>query len=239
LLVISGQAAQIWDWGESENQYHQRARAALDLTGREMKQSLLPLDASQTKGLQLVINPSSVSQGYPNTVFWQAAVAKDKTCGDIAEIGYFIRWNANTANLCRFYVPSGGADYLIYTSPDAWVTDAILDKEAPADKANGFQGLFLENVVGLWVTAYAADGTAYASYNSRTLGNTFPAYVDISLVFLNLSSANRMKSSSSLASSIQSASQTATDAQTFLKSSAIAPVRQGAGASTFRVYFSN
>ncbi len=235
LVGISGQATQVWTRGESQNQHRSRARAALELIGREMRQAVVPLDASQTNGLQFVVNPPGISAAYHDSIFWQAPVARNKANGDLAEVGYFIRWTGNQANLCRFYVPSGDTNYLIRNQPDAWITDTLLDSVAPADKASGFQGVFLENVIGLWVAAFAADGTAYADYDSRAHLNHLPAYADISLAFLDTKSAARMNASQ--AAAIQAASQTATNAETLLGSSALAPLRQGSSASTFRVYF--
>lgn len=243
LSGISEQVTQIWTRGESQNQHRVRARVALQLIGREMKQALVPLDATNMKGFQFVINSPTVSAGYPDSVFWQAAVAKDKSSGDIAEVGYFIRWTAGEADLCRFYVPSGNSSYLIYNLPAAWVTDALLEQVAPATQASSYQGLFLQNVVGFWVIAYAANGTAYVgTYDSRTNGNLLPAYVDVSLALLDDNSSARMKNSATLAAAVQKAGQSAANAGAFLALldvPSLTAISRGASAATFRVLFSD
>ncbi len=198
LVSLSSQAGKVWSRGESQNQNRQRARASLDYIGQELRQALLPLDAVKIT-YQFQINPSGLSTDYQcrDAIFWQAPIATDTSQGDLAEIGYFVQWNASTqqANLCRFFVnPSDSTHYLAYGNPTQWVTDTLLQSLAPATKTGGYQGLFLENVIGLWITATKVDGlTAYEG--DPHLSKKLPASVDISLVTVDSNSAKRMKDS--------------------------------------------
>ncbi len=187
---------------QSDQERHRSGRALTDFIGRELRQALLPAEIEATANqanLQLVINPSQLmtsSNGGPtyfnaDSIFWQAPLATDSTYGDIAEVGYFVRWIANgttsTPTLCRFFVnpsvtnasgtPTPNADLLIYTNPTSWVTPALLDKLAPADnntgstgQANGYVGLFAENVLGMWVQSYGIDGVELSPSSSGNRG---------------------------------------------------------------------
>ena len=153
---------------------------------------------STQANLQLVIDPSQIatsdSSGGPaylnsDAIFWQAPLATETTFGDIAEVGYFVKWIPNGSNLnptlCRFFVnPSTGSagifsqnpNFLIYTNPasalgtdssSGWLTSALLAKVAPADKANGYVGLFAENVLGMWVQSYGINGVELSPNHSN------------------------------------------------------------------------
>jgi len=196
--------------------------------------------------LELLINPPSVKSAceFPNSIFWQAPIATDDhSLGNLAEVGYFVRWGPDHhANLCRYFVnPTTGAtgksnpNYLIYSqlssSNPPWVgggtanpplvnmgssTPGDLDTVAPANAANNYQGLFLQDVLGLWVQAYDIAGNPlslpYDSSASAT--HPLPAYVVISIVNLDSVSAVRLAADASLVSTIQALS-LAEDAPTF------------------------
>jgi hypothetical protein len=104
--------------------------------------------------------------------------------------------NPPQANLCRFFVnPSGGANYLIYANPpQTWVSDSILNKVALADQANHYPGLFLPNVIALYVNATQVDGATAYGGDSSTTGH-LPAFVQISLVLLDTAAAARLNTS--------------------------------------------
>ena len=242
LLAISGGATNIWSQGISDNEARLRSRAVLDYIGCELRQASLAVNQASMASLgkptlQFLINPSSVNLKYPQNIFWQAPIATDDhSQGDMAEVGYFIRWGVNNhANLCRYFVnPTTTTDYLIYSaSSGTWVTGGTsalsgsgtagdLDKVAPADKAHQYQGLFLENVLGLWVQAYAVDGTALSlPYNSSSPPNPahpLPASVVISIVVLDDASANRLAQNLGAITTIKSLSQSSADAPTFVTS---------------------
>jgi prepilin-type N-terminal cleavage/methylation domain-containing protein len=207
LASMANTAGTIWTQGENQNQHRQRARAVLDVLSRELRSATLgvaPL-APEGNALQLVINPP-LAQKYRNrdAIFWQAPIATETSKGDLAEIGYFIRWTGNQASLCRFFINPGDSDYLVYETPNAWLTDALLEKVAPADKAGQYRGLFLENVIGMWVTpkSFLADGTEVPAQNgtdphlfdSRAVTpNALPSVVEISLVLLDTGTAKQLE----------------------------------------------
>lgn len=184
ILLFSGVFSQVsgaWTSGEGSFDRRRNVRALADFIGTELQGALLPVEGIVTNGqgnLQFVVNPpkSQVPEDYRNAdaIFWQAPLATEMSQGEIAEIGYFVKWDATAPQgerpvLCRFFVnpsiPSSGKtalnpNFLIYQSdPKAWLTQSLLDKVAPATKASGYVGMFAENVVGLWVRCYGLDGT--------------------------------------------------------------------------------
>jgi hypothetical protein len=204
LTSIFNVAMQSWTSSEGGSDRRRGGRSMTDFIGSELRGALLPVTQSAPVGsdgvrianLQLIINPPQLSDEYRtgDNIFWQAPLATEKTYGDVAEIGYFIKWIQNgaktTPTLCRFFVnPSmtdstgnqvlenplfqiygtrNGGGPPNYTDVDGWLSDNILDAAAPADKASGYRGLFLENVLGLWVRAYGVDGRELPrAYSSR------------------------------------------------------------------------
>jgi len=191
LASILGYTSGIWQQGESTNQNRQRARIVLDRIGQELRAAALPLNRTNSTSLEFVINPSSIGSNYLNhdAIFWQAPIATDTSQGDLAEVGYFVRYVNNQPNLCRFFVNPTANNY-IENNPTSWLSASILDSVAPATQASQYQGLFLENVLGLWIQAFNQDGTAFVG-DSRVTG-TLPAWVDLSLVLIDSEHAKRL-----------------------------------------------
>lgn len=233
LVGLSDQMSRVWSKGLSQNQHRNRARSALTFMGRELRQTVVSPDSTDT-ALQLIINPTSVTLNFPNSIFWQAPVATDTTNGNIAEVGYFIRRDGNRANLCRMLVNPTDTNFLIYdnANPDKWVSDSMLDLVAPATKASQYRGLFLENVIGLWVKAYNKDGTPYLGNSRQTTPvNQLPACIKISLVFLDETSAKRATSPVPLAGASDTPETFINNLPTVLKA--------GASVATFTVALKN
>ena len=130
-------------------------------------------------------------------MFWQAPLATETTFGEIAEIGYFVKWSETDRAvprpvLCRFFVnpskqDSSGAiianseNFLIYKSMDSWLSGSLLGSVAPADKASGYVGLFAENVVGLWLRCTGLDGAELPkTFDSRKGYELTVKYTDAS-----------------------------------------------------------
>ena len=187
--------------GESDQERHRSGRALTDFIGRELREALLPaeiLAASNQPNLQFLINPSHLmtgdSSGGPayfnaDAIFWQAPLATESTYGDIAEVGYFVKWVANgsisTPTLCRFFVNPSVTDpttntvtqnlnnFLIYTklNPTDWLAPALIQNATWADKTHGYVGLFAENVLGMWVQSYGINNVEltpnHTSFDSR------------------------------------------------------------------------
>lgn len=172
------QTERAWSQTEAAKERMQNARALADFVGNELRAALLPVDRLDKRSLQFVLNPSNISARYRNrdALFFQSPSTSERSLGDVAEIGYFVKWDLSNpdnprSQLCRFQVNPGNTtrtaagdtvveahpNYLIYTAPTAWLSDAILEAVAPAGKG-GYEGLFAENVVGLWLKCVYYDG---------------------------------------------------------------------------------
>jgi Tfp pilus assembly protein PilV len=203
LMGLSGQVSRLQVLGLTETQRHYNTRVALNFMAREIRQSVLSRDSSTSSAnrLQFLINPSGLNSSYSNhdSVFWQAPIATTTQAGDLAEVGYFVAWQGTQANLCRFFVNPDSTDYMIYSNPTQWVTNDLLSEFAPGSSD---QGLFLENVIGLWVDAFATGDAGAASINSwdSTVSKKLPARVTISLVVLDSVVAKRLTAPVSVAS---------------------------------------
>lgn len=183
LLLVLGQFSSMLGntlalgYGRAERR--QDGRALIDFIGQEMRSAALPVDRSveaNRPGLQMVVNPSSISDDFchPHAVFWQAPLATDTSLGNMAVLGYFVRWQPALgnkppkANLCRVFInpsipgsdssPIHNPNYLVYTSPNNWVTDAILEEVAPADDSSGYLGLFADDVIAFFVRCLDESG---------------------------------------------------------------------------------
>lgn len=243
LCTFSNHAMQMWARGESGNQHRMRARAALEFLGRELRQALLPKDPADTSTLQFVINPETVTCRNRDSIFWQAPDARDAGRSNLAEVGYFVRWTPrNEATLCRFHVAPGDPNYLVYTPPfpSRWISDHLLDAVAPADQSRAYQGLFLENVPGLWTTAFDAAGKAFPEgYDSRKQSNKLPAYIEVSLVLLDNQGATRLRDRPDLVAAIRELYPDTADPNRFLASEVLDPIRQHLRVTTFSVSLNN
>lgn len=188
LAGISNHMSRMWVHGVRQSDYRNRARSAVNMIGREMVRAFVSPNTAD-KSLQFVLNPANVSFNHPNSVFWSSPIATSTKSGNLALVGYFIRRDDSTrqVNLYRYFVnPDDAENYLIYSNPSTWITDGQLNKVAPGDKSKNYQGLFLENVLGLWVNCYKQDGSLYTSYDSRNEGNRLPYLIKIALVFLDV-----------------------------------------------------
>lgn len=192
LTFVINEITRAWQRGEGRGERRRSARSLSDFIATEMQGALLPVETVSKAGqgnLQFVINPPAgqVPDDYRNAdaAFWQAPIATEASFGDVAEIGYFVRWLKTDAApvprpvLCRFFVnpsvkDSTGAlaqnpDFLIYKNLNSWLSASLLDSVAPSEKKSGYVGLFAENVVGLWLRSYGLDGAELPrAFDSRT-----------------------------------------------------------------------
>jgi len=184
LLSISGHAGQIWQTGEEGNQHRQRARMALNFLERELSGAMLPIVRTSQNSLQFVINNdvSNNDQTGPDEIFFQAPVADDVSKGKEAAIGYFVAWNGRQSSLYRIYLGASDTRY-----------DEADPVAATADITGGQREefLFLENVLGLWVTAYNAAGTPVVNWDSRD-EQALPVMVKVDLLLIDAKYAQRM-----------------------------------------------
>lgn len=153
--------------GYANNERMQNILAITDFIRSDLRSALLPINRTDTNNLQFVVNPSSIGADFknPHAAFWQSPTAADQSLGDVAEVGYFVKWNTDNAAsprpyLCRFSVANSASstNFLIYSAPTAWLTDSIINAVAPANKASAYEGLIAENVVALFVQCLDAKG---------------------------------------------------------------------------------
>ncbi len=192
LLSVSSQATTLWSRNHQQSQLREKARIALDFIGGEMRQAVLPLDRSSTAGPQFVVNPAGVSAAYrlKDAIFWQAPIATTHTHGNLAIVGYFIRRDGDRYQLCRYFINPDESNYRLFSNPTDWVNDGLLNSVAPASAASDYQGLFLENVVGLWVECFDESGASIVP-DSR-VDQRLPARVKVSLAVLDERGAERL-----------------------------------------------
>ncbi len=208
LAQMLNQATQIWNQGESNKERLQDLRALADFMGNELQGALLPINRTSIDNLEFVVNPEGAEQfKFRDSVFWQCPLATDQSSGDVAEIGYFVRWDeTNPANprpiLCRFYADPTSEHFLIYSKPTTWTSENTIEAVAPGDKEHNYTGLFAENVLGLWVDCIDKDGnvisTAGEKWSSRPPEATpqppctLPVAIDLGLVMIDSRSAKRL-----------------------------------------------
>jgi prepilin-type N-terminal cleavage/methylation domain-containing protein len=172
LFQIANQTSSTWILNEGQIERRENGRAILSSITAEMQGALL--SSAGRSDLQFIVNPSHLAADRKNNsaVFWQAPIATDRRLGDIAEVGYFVKWDISApaspkAQLCRLFInpvdptsPVLKANplFLIYEKPNEWAVAEVLDQVAPADKQSSYAGLFSENVLGLWIRCLAPDG---------------------------------------------------------------------------------
>jgi prepilin-type N-terminal cleavage/methylation domain-containing protein len=192
-------------------------REIFDLMGRDLSQTATTRFALGTNvPLQFCVNPSDsqVPPIYkmPSAVFWQASIARDRSLGNLALVGYFVEHlSTNKSQLRRILIePNDAANYQIYSATSSWLNPATLTQFAgstnSASSINADRGWVANGVVGLWVRCLDANGAVITAnganvaqgytfdsrlgYRSgsgsnaivRTGVNALPAFVDIGLV---------------------------------------------------------
>ncbi len=193
LMDVLNRTSSAWTLGQAQTERRQSARSVADVIARELQPALMPVDSADQSSLQFLLNPTTIPTNLrnPDALFWQAPIASDRGYGDVAEVGYFLKWDTTSRNnphplFCRFFVnPTDQDNYLILKSPTAWLTPDVLNKVTPANNqgTNAYAGLFAENVIGFWVRAYDKNGTCLKDYDSRAK-KVLPRTVKIFLVLV-------------------------------------------------------
>ena len=192
LASMASQAGKTWTNVNAQNQRRSTGRAMLQFLVRDLEMATVPKSypsSTNEANLQLVANlltnPSNstaipTNLLNPHAAFWQAPIANSKTNGDIAEVGYFVRWDTSDANnpkamLCRFFVEPGSSSFLIYGDSTGsavnWLDTATIGLAAPATKAQNYKGWFADNVIALWIRCLDTSGNAIVSTASGTALN--------------------------------------------------------------------
>jgi prepilin-type N-terminal cleavage/methylation domain-containing protein len=210
LGTMTSNVSNVWSKGNAQIDRRRNVRAIVDLVKADLRGALLPVDPSvePTKpNLQFILNPGGISADYnhPDAIFWQAPVATDQSRGDIAEVGYFVKWDVETtpenprAMLCRLFVnPTDTANYRIYSDRTKWLNDRIIEAVAPANNGPdatgqpaGWRGLVAEDVVGFWARWTDSGNKQVKVYDSR-VARALPKLVEISVVQLDARAAARI-----------------------------------------------
>jgi len=175
LALTASQASRIWRAAEAGNQRRATGRALLQFMARDLEMARVraPYPGEEGANLQFVISdPGRIGAGLlnPHAGFWQAPVAMDRSRGEMAEVGYFVRWDTTSepgtarARLCRLLVdPAETALYRIYSSdadgvPAQWPDETILDTIASADATDEYRGWFADDVIALWLRCLDRNG---------------------------------------------------------------------------------
>lgn len=272
LAQVASMVANTWTDGQGRAERRQNGRAMVDFIGRELRAASLPVNFGtpvNVPNLQFVLNPPSVGQAYRNSscLFWQAPIGTNTVQGDMAVIGYFVKWDSTgpypRASLCRFFANPGDAAHRIYKadSVNTWVTTDLLDVETPATKASGYRGMFAENVVGFWAKCLDAQGNVVTNatnngFDSRQaysgkdgsgsavsyVAPVLPTSVEVSIVLLSSRAASKM--TGQLQSSLVEVTRNSTDADDCMTKlqanlATYRPILQGATSHKLRVYLEN
>ncbi|MEZ0275496.1 MAG: type II secretion system protein J [Roseimicrobium sp.] len=275
LLVLLSQVANMvantWTDGQGRAERRQNGRAMVDFISRELRAASLPVNTGtpvNMPNLQFVLNPPSVGNDYcnPSALFWQAPIGTNTVVGDMAVLGYFVRWDTTgpypRGSLCRVLLNPGEPNHRIYLPDhvDTWIATDVLNTEAPADKASGYRGLFAENVIGFWAKCLDAKGnvvsnTANQGFNSRQnytgldgagvsvthTAPVLPTSVEVSILILSSRAASKV--TTAMQGSLVQTIKAATDADDCVKqlqsNTLYRPIIQGATAHKIRVYLEN
>jgi hypothetical protein len=153
LISIAGSLSSFWQMGISHNERRSSVLAAFSRMARDLRFAAAPINPASTN-FQFVINPGGLGTNYklPQAAFWQAPVASDRSRGDVALVGYFVQWvaesNGTVPKLCRLLIDSTNFQFV---KPSDWVTDALIASNAPANKASDYEGQLAENILGIWM----------------------------------------------------------------------------------------
>lgn len=210
LGAIMSSVSTSWNSATNRTETGLSARAIADYIQTDLAPALLPVNNADQSNLQFILNPSGIPSEYKNgdALFWQSPVANDTTRGDVAEVGYFVKWITDSKGLpkpilCRFFVEpatSGSASpaFQIYQSPASWLTTAIVDTVAPGTSDQNYAGLCAENVVGIWFRCFNGQGADYGrTFDSRATPADstrlrLPSSVQVSFVVVDSRNAARL-----------------------------------------------
>jgi hypothetical protein len=213
LLSIAGSLSSFWQMGISHNERRSSVLAAFSRMARDLRFAAAPINPASTN-FQFVINPPNIGANYtlPQAAFWQAPVASDRSRGDMALVGYFVQWvaesNGSVPKLCRLLIDSTNFQF---QKPSDWVNDALIASNAPANKASGYEGQLAENILGIWMqpldqarrplstngyfdsaNGYSTVLTNGANPVTYTFARALPASVEVAVVAVDARTARRL-----------------------------------------------
>lgn len=186
LAQVMSMVSDAWSGGTGRAERQQNGRALVDFVGRDLRSAALPVDPLSNgvvPDLQFVVNPTAVPDQFqnPHAIFWQAPIATDTSKGNMAEIGYFVRWdeshNPPRAMLCRVFTNPGEAQHKVYETLN-WLSADKLQTLAPVDSTSGYRGLFAENVIGFWARCLDSTGNLISQSGSGGQRGAFDSRKD-------------------------------------------------------------
>ena len=201
-------------------------REVFDLLGRDLSQVATTRTSLGTNApLQFCVNPPQLANAYKNAtaVFWQAAISRDRSVGNISVVGYFVQnTSTNRGQLRRVLLEPADSDYAVYSSPTNWLPEATAEKFAAAAGSSASskadRGWVADGVIGMWVRCLDVNGQVIATNGAGAVQNysfdsrlgyqsgsgtnrivystfaTLPAFVDIGLVCVAPKDADRIRS---------------------------------------------
>lgn len=184
LVSVVGQFSNIWQASEAQKNRQQAARLIFDRVTRDLEAMTFPLISGATNSLRFLVNPNvSAVPKNPSSAFWQTTLTGGTTNGDIADVGYFLRFSPNSkggmrGELCRVqFSPTNSSALVALANKDGWPVATAINDLAPAtDSAatNAPKGVLADNVLGLWFKVYSGTNEMYPAgnltmaYDSRT-----------------------------------------------------------------------
>lgn len=160
LVSIVSSTSTLWQQGIAHNERRSTAVAVFGRMARDLRPAAMPADLAGSN-LFFMINPPGVSTNfsYPQSAFWKAPTATDRSKGDLAIVGYFVQWvndpeaGGKKPKLCRLLLnpDTNTATTYAKTNIAVWLNDNLLKTNAPATKAGGYAGEVAENVLGVWI----------------------------------------------------------------------------------------
>lgn len=275
LLVFLAQVANVvaktWTDSQGRAERRQNGRALVDFIGRDLRGAALPVNSGtpgNVPNLQFVLNPPTVAaqDRNPCALFWQAPIGTSTAVGDMAVLGYLVRWDNSGSNpraaLCRLFLNPGDPYHRIYLPGfvDSWVDSDVLNAAAPGTRAGSYRGLFAENVIGFWAKCLDVKGNVvtnlpgngfssrkdYSGRNGSDVTVTYkapvlPTSVEVSIVLLDSRAASKV--TPFLQDVLTQVVRDSDDADSCIRAlqsdSTFRPITQGATAHTLRVYLEN
>ena len=165
--------------GSAKSQ-RQDARAVLGQVAGELRAALEPptrsFEGAQAamRQPQLLVNPSGLTNG--SSLFWSAGA--DSRSGGSALVGYLLRWETTPEGprprFCRVFLDADGSEIVEQTlrtsaSPE-WVSQALVNSNAPGDAANGYQGWISDNILAFYARALDPQMNAITNFSRGLSG---------------------------------------------------------------------
>lgn len=168
--------------------------------------------------LQFLVNPPStmVPETFQNPIsaFWQSSIARDRSSGNLAIVGYFVERPPNSLPQLRRVLiePSEAAHYFLYSTDEPWLSPTLVSNFSTSvsngDGLTHDRGWVADGVLALWVRCLDQNGNIISRNGAgEQVGWTFdsqagfrsgqgeneiirsgvsaaPAFVDIGLVLV-------------------------------------------------------